>query len=476
MLKSPFESSLQVVPLGILSLEPVIEQISPGEDCFLLESGLDVAGTGLWDIWGFDPISSFEIAANENSQDLEDRPLKKFDHWFRQWEVEQAPLQLSGETVPFTGGAVGWLSYELLDDFYEMNAREISSTANIAWLDELPRLNFSLHDEIYVRFASTGEAWFLHRNREGWKDRMELRLSSAVVSQPNPETPSMVASSFSESEYLESVREIQKRIGQGDVYEVNLARGFMVAGCPEPKDLHARWRQAQPVPYGALLQSSTHAVVSASPEQFLRRRNKHICTRPIKGTVPRTGDPLKDQRAGAQLLANEKERAELAMIIDLERNDLGRICMPGSVEVTAVADVEAYSTVLHTVATVEGVLQGNPGPGEILEATFPGGSITGAPKRAAMQVIRELEPWPRSVYTGSIGWLSPNGDLEFNIAIRSAIVAAGQALIPFGGAITWDSDPESESREIGHKGRAILGTLGLDTCVDPETNLENLPG
>ena len=135
MLKSPFESSLQVVPLGILSLEPVLEQISPGEDCFLLESGLDVAGTGLWDIWGFDPISSFEIAANENPQDLEDRPLKKFDHWFRQWEVEQAPLQLSGETVPFTGGAVGWLSYELLDDFYKMNAREISSTANIAWLD-----------------------------------------------------------------------------------------------------------------------------------------------------------------------------------------------------------------------------------------------------------------------------------------------------------------------------------------------------
>jgi para-aminobenzoate synthetase component 1 len=164
------------------------------------------------------------------------------------------------------------------------------------------------------------------------------------------------------------------------------------------------------------------------------------------------------------------------MIIDLERNDLGRICKPGSVEVTAVADVEAYSTVLHTVATIEGVLQGNPGPGEILEATFPGGSITGAPKRAAMQVIRELEPWPRSVYTGSIGWLSPNGDLEFNIAIRSAIVAAGQALIPFGGAITWDSDPESESREIGHKGRAILGTLGLDTGVDPEKNLESLPG
>jgi para-aminobenzoate synthetase component 1 len=267
--------------------------------------------------------------------------------------------------------------------------------------------------------------------------------------------------SLNDEEYQAAVEQIRQRIGVGDVYEVNLARGLLLDEVPPARDLHRLWRAAQPVPYGALIQGDPVSVVSASPEQFLRRRGDHIVTRPIKGTVARPGDEQLDTEAARELLLDQKERAELAMIVDLARNDLGRICRPGTVEVKVAADVESYASVLHTVATIEGRLRGNPGPGEILRATFPGGSITGAPKIAAMEQIRQLEPWPRSVYTGSVGWIAPCGDLELSIAIRTAVVRGRRALIPFGGAVTWDSDPSSERAELTHKARAMFEALGF---------------
>ena len=267
------------------------------------------------------------------------------------------------------------------------------------------------------------------------------------------------AASLSDQEYLGAVEEIRKQIGVGEVYEVNMARGLLVEGIPSAPDLHRLWRTAQPVPYGALIQGDPVSIVSASPEQFLRRRGEHIVTRPIKGTVPRHGDAKLDRESSRRLLEDEKERAELAMIVDLERNDLGRICQTGSVTVKCAAEVEEYASVFHTVATVEGRLRGDPGPGEILRATFPGGSITGAPKIAAMRYIERLEPVRRGVYSGALGYFDVRGGIDTSVVIRSIFVRHGRAHLHVGGGVVADSTAEDEYRESFDKATALLDAL-----------------
>lgn len=465
-----FENTVQVEQVRVPGLEELLETWSGTDSRFLLESGIEVGGTGRWNFWGGSPIDEWTDHGRQRQRSPASsktlRPMKAFDEWFQGWKSDRDPLILAGEEVPFTGGAVGWLSYEALDEFYQLGTDQRFAGDSPGWLAHFPLVHFSLYDELFVQHRESGQVWFLHRQRPGWEQRMDQWISSRKLNSQDDQVAAQIRSAFTEEEYLAAVRTIQKGIGEGDYYEVNLARGYLVKGCPSPAELHRRWRQVQPVPYGALIQTPGFGVVSASPEQFLQRRGSQIKTRPIKGTVPRTGNVAKDEAAAQELRESEKERAELAMIIDLERNDLGRICEPGSVKVTHVTEIESYSSVLHAVATIDGVLAQDFYPGEILEATFPGGSITGAPKRASMCAIRELEPWPRCVYTGSIGWLDCNGDLEFNIAIRTAAVYGDEALIPFGGAITWDSDCKAESREIGYKAKALLGALGLETHPD----------
>lgn len=478
----PLSEPLQVEEISPLEIDPLLRHWHDGSPRFLLESGLEVRGTGRWSFWGGFPIDQFvrspEIPGPAIAVDRSQRPLADLDHWHRQWHFDREDLELAGERVPFTGGAVGWISYEALDKFHQLGPDLRSSPDAPQWLREFPHMHFSLYDELFVQHRESRRTWFLHRGRDGWDKRMASMIpdsgffgvESEDAKSESAELKAQIRSAFDEDQYLEAVRQIQSGIGQGEYYEVNLARGYLVEGCPDPGELHRRWRQVQPVPYGAMIETDRFGVVSASPEQFLQTRGSMICTRPIKGTVPRSGDPERDREAAEELRRSEKERAELAMIIDLERNDLGRICEPGSVEVTQVTEIESYASVLHAVATIEGRLSDQPGPGAILEATYPGGSITGAPKQAAMRAIRELEPWPRAVYTGSVGWIDGNGDLEFNIAIRTATIHGNEALIPFGGAITWDSDCHAESREIGHKARAILGALGLQTHPDQEVS------
>ena len=479
-MNKPLGAPLQVQEVPPADIDRILRRWQEAVPQFLLESGLEVGGTGRWNFWGSTPVDEFLRLAGpaEKSEGTQrsQRPLEDLDRWFREWRTEQADLVLLGERVPFTGGAVGWISYEALDDFHQLGPDQRSSPGAPEWLNQFPLMHFTLHDELFVQHRESGKTWFLHRGRQGWEERLASSLQvpvnnpvESLASTVHPlESKAQIRSAFDEDQYLSAVRQIQTGIGQGDYYEVNLARGYLVEGCPSPAELHRRWRQVQPVPYGALIESQRFGVVSASPELFLQTRGATIRTRPIKGTVPRSGDSERDRQAAEELRTSEKERAELAMIIDLERNDLGRICEPGSVEVTQVTAIESYASVLHAVATIEGQLSGEPGPGAILEATYPGGSITGAPKQAAMRAIRELESWPRAVYTGSVGWIDGSGDLEFNIAIRTATIHGSEALIPFGGAITWDSDCHAESQEIGHKARAILGALGLKTHPNHE--------
>ncbi len=251
-------------------------------------------------------------------------------------------------------------------------------------------------------------------------------------------------------------------IAAGDVYQVNLAQRLRLEGIGDAWALHAAVRRSNPAPYAALLSWDGGAVASFSPELFLQVRGGRVLTRPIKGTRPRTGHGAEDEAWRRELLGSAKEAAELAMIIDLHRNDLGRVCEYGSVRVVHPRRVEAHPTVFHTVADVEGRLRPECDGLDLLRACFPAGSVTGVPKIRALEIIDELEPAARGVYTGAIGVLGLDGQMTFNVAIRTLQMRGEAATLYVGGGIVADSEPAAEYEETLAKARGILAGIAAE--------------
>jgi para-aminobenzoate synthetase component I len=268
--------------------------------------------------------------------------------------------------------------------------------------------------------------------------------------------PDGVATSLSHAVYLEGVERLRRKIRAGELFQANLTlmltRPFQGPG----EVLYQRLVQVSPAPYAAFMDIGGAVIASVSPESYLSLRGDRVVTRPIKGTRPRHRDPARDREARRELQASEKDRAENVMIVDLLRNDLSRVSRPGSVEVPRLLDVETHPTVHHLVSSVSGRLRAGVGPGGLLQATFPGGSITGAPKIRAMELLRELEPAPRGVYSGALGLVSFRGEMELSISIRTAVLARGIAWYGTGGGITLASDPEAEWQESLVKARAFF--------------------
>jgi len=264
--------------------------------------------------------------------------------------------------------------------------------------------------------------------------------------------------------YTAAVARAQAYIAAGDVYQVNLSQRFEARSPLSPLDVYGRLRAIQPVPFGGYVDLGGERLLSNSPELFLRRRGARVVTCPIKGTRPRGATPAVDRAHAAALLADPKERAEHVMIVDLERNDLGRVCRTGSIAVERLADCVAFGTVHHLVSTVSGRLAAGTTTADLLRAAFPSGSITGAPKIRAMEIIDELERGPRGFYTGAIGWIDAGGDCDLNVAIRTAVARAGSLTYHAGGGIVADSHPERERAEVYLKAEAFFRALG---CVEP---------
>jgi para-aminobenzoate synthetase component 1 len=265
-----------------------------------------------------------------------------------------------------------------------------------------------------------------------------------------------VRSTLSRVEFIGRVERALRYIRSGDIYQVNLSQRLAV---PYPRDSWSLFRvlkEVSPAPFAAYLDCGQLQLASSSPELFLGLSGSHILTRPIKGTRPRSPDPVRDSQLAAELLASPKERAELVMITDLLRNDLGRVCEFGSVQVPELIRLERYAQVQHLVSTVEGRLRGAESHVQALERCFPGGSITGAPKVRAMEVIDELEPCSRGPYTGALGYLGFNRESQLSIIIRTAICQAGWAHFPVGAGIVADSDPAAEYEETLAKARGFL--------------------
>jgi para-aminobenzoate synthetase component 1 len=266
---------------------------------------------------------------------------------------------------------------------------------------------------------------------------------------------------FTHKDYVKAVARARQYIIDGDIFEVNISQRFETCLKIPPWDLYLRLRAINPAPFASYLGFDKVTIVSASPERFLKVQGDCVETRPIKGTVRRGKTPGEDTKNARELLASIKDHAENMMIVDLERNDLGRVCRYGSVRVSELAILETFPTVFHLTSTVVGQLHPDKNRYDLLKATFPGGSITGAPKVRSMEIIDELEPTRRSVYTGSIGYLSFNGNMDINIVIRTFIIKGKRAYFQVGGAVVYDSDPESEYQETLDKGRALVNALNM---------------
>jgi para-aminobenzoate synthetase component 1 len=375
---------------------------------------------------------------------------------------------------PFGPGFYGYLSYDL--------APHVESSATLSPVRDvsLPDLWFGLYDCVLVLDHLKHEA-FLVGSAGSSREALQEALADGAQGLPAPGRGSPDARavdlrySVSREAYLEAVARARQYIAAGDIYQVNLSRRLTATLHGDDPTarlaaLYLRLRRSNPAPYAAYIGlADGRAVLSSSPELFLDLSGGRVVTRPIKGTRPlRPGDDVFNRRMRQELLASAKDRAELVMIVDLERNDLGRLCSYGTVRVTEPRALEAYAAVHHTVATVEGRLHDGHDVVDLLRATFPGGSITGAPKVRAMQIIAELEPVRRSVYTGAIGYLGPAtptqpaGRCILNVAIRTLLAVWPQVHVQVGGGIVADSQPEAEFDETLDKARAMMAALGLD--------------
>ncbi len=439
---------------------------------FFLDSGMDPGKLGRYSFMGSDPFlvlrsrgDAIAVIQNGTEEIRRGNPFDVLGEFLDLYSLDNSP-----SPVPFVGGAVGYFSYDL--------GRFIERLPDTAVDDlQLPECYLAFYDAVVAYdhldgktyIISTGfpqmdEAKRLKRAEERLRDLKNLILLSPPPQALKEAITSQNASlkaNFTHENYLKAVETAREYICAGDIFQVNLSQRFEADLALPPYELYKRLRQINPAPFANYFGFDGVSIVGASPERFLKVRGDWVETRPIKGTKPRGRNEQEDNELSQSLLLSIKDRAENVMIVDLERNDIGRVCRFGTVKVTELAVLETYPTVFHLTSTVVGQLREGKSLVDLLKATFPGGSITGAPKVRSMEIIDELEPTHRSVYTGSLGYLSFNGNMDLDIVIRTIIVKDNRAYFQVGGAITYDSDPEAEYIETLDKGRAMMQALGL---------------
>ncbi|MBN1394088.1 MAG: aminodeoxychorismate synthase component I [Pirellulales bacterium] len=385
---------------------------------------------------------------------------------------------------PFQGGAAGLFGYEL--------GRSLERLPPPRY-DEFgcPALAVGLYDVVAAVDHVEGRAWIIshgfpevdfRRRERRAAERLE-QVRCLITQSPSvakheywgatggrgfvrklvPQFPTRIAagatSNFSRDGYLRAVERVIDYIRAGDVFQVNLSQRLLAPARDGPADLYWRLRRRNPAPFAGYFDLGEFQVVSASPERFLRVSDREVETRPIKGTRPRTGRPEVDRAAEAELIASDKDRAENVMIVDLLRNDLSRNCTADSVRVEQLCAVERYEHVLHLVSSIAGHLRDDRSPLDLLRGAFPGGSITGAPKVRAMEIIAELEPTARGPYCGSLGYLGFDGSMDLSILIRTITAGRGWWQFPVGGGVVAQSSPEAEYEETWHKAEGMVQAL-----------------
>lgn len=449
---------------------------------FFLDSALRNQKTGRYSFIGYDPFLTLMSKGNsilvQDFQGITKKkgnPFSELRTLLSKFHVDNNP-----EPIPFTCGAVGYFAYDL--------CHFIEKLPNTAIDDiEFPSMYFNFYDTIIGFDHIENKCYIISHNFNPYSRKSteeKIKQASNIINQrlsvsyeedtqiKQNRARRKIISNFSKEGYLKAVECAKRYIQAGDIYQVNLSQRFQTQIELSPYEIYRRLRKINPAPFSCYLKFDNKYVISSSPERFLSVRNlptltdgyknmviRKVQTRPIKGTRPRCGHEDINMKMKRNLLSSKKDDAELTMIVDLERNDLGRVCSYNTIKVLEKKELEEHPTVYHLVATVEGELNSQYDIIDLIKAAFPGGSITGVPKVRAMQIIDELEPTKRSVYTGAIGYLGFNGNIDLNIAIRTFLAKDNHIYFQVGGGIVADSNPKEEYEETLHKARALIDTL-----------------
>nr|WP_246031888.1 anthranilate synthase component I family protein [Salibacterium salarium] len=422
----------------------------------LLESGQ----SGRYSIAGLRPFAVFSaknhclrIDTEEGYTQKEGNPLDEMKKWMKPFELNTDP-----NLPDFQGGLVGYISYDYIryieelpqkaaDDLKTQDLYFLAFQQVVVYDHHYKKLWIILHHDKQKREEAQREWYYV---KETWEHPPAFHWKQRPFREDGSTPPS-----FSREGFAEAVGHVQEYIRTGDAFQVNLSVRQAKPVKTPPLHIYEKLREFNPSPYMGYFHTPDFQLVSGSPELLIKKRDDEASTRPIAGTRPRGDTDQEDNGYEKEMMETEKERAEHVMLVDLERNDLGKVCSYGSVEVDELMVVERYSHVMHIVSNVKGKLADNVDVYDMIKAAFPGGTITGAPKIRTMEIIEELEPVRRGVYTGSLGWIGFNKDMELNISIRTMVISDEMAYVQAGAGIVIDSNPEAEYEESLKKAKAL---------------------
>lgn len=422
---------------------------------------------GRYSIIGFEPFLIFKskkrqikIEKNNSKKDYNASPFDYLKEIFEKYKINSSKF--------FIPGAIGYFGYDAgweIENLPDTNPDPL----------KIPDIFLCFYDFLLVFDLLRKKLSVIGIDIKGGNNSFKkklLKFKEEIKKNRKKETEKTkceiksFSSNMKFSEYIERVKKVKYYIKEGDIYQINFSQRFQATGTFSSSDIYMKLRKINPAGYSAYFNFGNFEILSNSPELFIRKYRDKIMTKPMKGTSPRGKNWKEDEENKINLLNSEKDKAELIMIVDLERNDIGKICKYGSVRVKKLREIEKYKTVFQTTSTVEGILEKGIGPVEIIKATFPGGSITGAPKKRAMEIIEELEPDKRSFYTGCLGYIGFNQNILLNILIRTILLKSNNLYYPAGGGIVWDSIPEKEYEETMVKTKNLFSTLEIENVRD----------
>lgn len=449
-------------------IKALIEEVSTELDAFsiysifkeekesvFLDSGMDRKRLGKYSFIGLNPFITFKSKNSRciiNGEEYEGDIFEELKNLIKKYKLK------NNTELPFIGGGIGYFSYDL--------GRSIEKLPQAAVEDvDIPNCYFNFYDNVIVVDHLKNKVYvtalgILQEHEKSINIIKERIYKGKKIECINHiENKVEFESNFTKNEYIKTIEKVREYIENGDIYITNLTQRFTCSTEKEPYEIYKTLRSINPAPFAAFMKLEGFSIVSSSPERFLQIKNRIVETRPIKGTRPRGRDKEEDIKNRQELLDSEKDKSELLMIVDLERNDLSRVCKQNSVKVTELFQLEEYSTVYHLVATVKGEIRDECTSIDCIKACFPGGSITGAPKIRSMEIIDELEKVRRNIYTGCIGYIGFDDSVDLNIVIRTMLIKDNKAYIGVGGGITWESDPKAEYEETLDKARALFRSL-----------------
>jgi len=449
----------------------IYERFHQEENSVFLDSGILMFGLSRYSFIARDPFLTFTSKGNNVTikTDKQTKHLENIDPFsilaelLSKYQIPRHP-----DLPPLLGGIIGYFGYDLGYIIEKLPGKSKDEL-------QISDCQFGFYDTVIIfdhllgktLIASTGFPELdPQKRRERAQQRIEEHVSliSRVFTpspiQAPPSRQGKIDSNFKKEDYIVALKNVIEYIFAGDIFQANMTQRFQSTLFESPFSLYKRLRAINPAPCASFLHFPDVTVASSSPERYLLVKGKSVETRPIKGTRPRGKDPESDDANRKELWESVKDRAELTMIIDLERNDLGRVCSYGSVKVPDLFRLEEFPSVFHLVSTIVGTLEEDKSVIDLVKASFPGGSITGAPKVRSMEIIDELEPQRRNIYTGSIGYIDFSGDADLNIVIRTFVIKNNIAYFSAGGGITAGSDPQLEYEETLHKARSLMRALG----------------